>query len=222
MNFSDPGALAEEFRQEIGQGLLQAAYTDGSRLYTHAGLRTVVHDKLVKEIERADPSKTARTISLEALADHISTVFKTAVAEHKLGSRDHCIFWVDPTRGGRDEVGGVFWCDFRDLASSERAWRVPQVFGHTPSGRSDLKHAHGLTLIDVDAGMCPVYGGHRVYLEITPEGQVVQHSKHGTQWRRKALESSERRCAQDTSLQIPRPRGAATAPAPIITRGNRP
>ena len=32
-------------------------------------------------------------------------------------------------------------------------------------------------LIDVDAGMCRVYGGNRVYLEMTPGGEMIQHSK---------------------------------------------
>src|SRR5688500_18003267 len=43
VNFEGPSALAEQFRQEIADGLLQAAYTDGERLYTHAGARTLVY-----------------------------------------------------------------------------------------------------------------------------------------------------------------------------------
>src|SRR6185503_6197243 len=115
--------------------------------------------------------------------------FSRAVADNKCGTEDHCIFWVDHARGGGDEVGGIFWCDYADIISSERAWRVPQVLGHTPSGSSNLDYARGLKLINVAAGMCDVYGGHTVYLEITPDGEVVQHSKHETRWRRKVLGS---------------------------------
>ncbi len=192
VDVSDPKALADQFRHEISQGLLQAAYTDGSRLYTHAGLRTVVQDTLVEEIKRAHPSDDARSTSLEALADHINTVFRTAVAEDRCDSTHHCIFWVDDARGGADEVGGLFWCHYPDLAGSVEAWRVAQVFGHTPSRRSGLDHDRGLTLINVDAGMCKVYGGHTVYLEITSAGEVVQHSKGGANWRRTLLEASGR------------------------------
>lgn len=187
VNFSDPDALAERCRQEIGQGLLHAAYTDGSRLYTHAGVRTIVHDHLIEEIEGADPSQRVGGITLEALVEYINAVFSRCVAENRCESESHCIFWVDQARGGVDEVGGIFWCDYADIISSHEAWRVSQVFGHTPSKRGSLDHSHGLKLINVDAGMCKVYGGHTVYLEITPEGEVVQHSRHGNRWRHKAL-----------------------------------
>jgi hypothetical protein len=101
------------------------------------------------------------------------------------------MFWVDAVRGGRDQVGGIFWCDYADIVSSEHAWRVPQVFGHTPSRSGSLAHARGLTLINVDAGMCKVYGGHTAYLEITAEGEPVQHSLSGGRWRRKVLGSEQ-------------------------------
>jgi hypothetical protein len=56
-------------------------------------------------------------------------------------------------------------------------WDIPQVFGHTPARESTLRHAHGLKLINVDAGMFELYGGHRVHLEITADDTLVQHSK---------------------------------------------
>ena len=186
-DFSDPHALAQEFRQEIAQGFLQAAYTDGARLYTHAGLRSIVRQTLVEEIRTAHPSRTGRPVGLKPLADHINTIFKKAVNHDSIRSRDHCIFWVEPTRGGRDTVGGIFWCDYTSIVPSEWAWDVPQVFGHTPARESTLRHAHGLKLINVDAGMFELYGGHRVYLEITADDTLVQHSKDGGRWSRKEL-----------------------------------
>jgi hypothetical protein len=191
VNFRDPSGMATQFRCEVADGLLQAAYTDGVRLYTHAGARTVVYDRLVAEIREEHRSGRSQRVRLEAVADHINTVFRNAVAEQRCDRDEHCMFWVDAARGGDDEVGGIFWCDYANMVSSAGAWRVPQVFGHTPSGRSDLDHARGLTLINVDAGMCQVYGGHTVYLEITAEGETVQHSQRGTRWSSKVLRAVE-------------------------------
>jgi hypothetical protein len=42
-------------------------------------------------------------------------------------------------------------------------------------------------LIDVDTGMCRVYGGNRIYREMAPGGQIVQHGKDGAGWGRKVL-----------------------------------
>lgn len=186
-NFSDPGALANEFRREIARGLLQAAYTDGHRLYTHAGLRTAVHDRVVEDMTRTHPSRKGKPVRVRALVDHINAVVAAAVAADACDARDHCLFWIDHARGGRDAVGGIFWCDYPAIAGSELAPRIPQVFGHTPSRRNDLTHARGLRLINVDAGMCAVYGGQRVYLEIAADGTLVQHSKDRGHWSERIL-----------------------------------
>ncbi|MCX5814140.1 MAG: hypothetical protein NT178_16595 [Proteobacteria bacterium] len=50
-----------------------------------------------------------------------------------------------------------------------------------------MKAARGLKFIDIDAGMCRVYGGRVVYLEITPKGDLLQHSKALTKWTTKML-----------------------------------
>ena len=189
VDFSDPGPLARQFRRDVAAGLLQAAYTDGIRLYTHAGVRSVVYDRLIAEIRQTQSSNRPRRVSLVAVADHINAVFKTAVAGRQCGREHHSMFWVDAARGGRDQAGGIFWGDYADIVSSEQAWRVPQVFGHTPSRGGSLAHARGLMLINVDAGMCEVYGGRTAYLEITADGEPVQHSLSGTRWRRKVLAS---------------------------------
>jgi len=186
-DFSDPGALANEFRREIAGGLLRAAYTDGHRLYTHAGLRTAVLDRVVEDMTGTHLSQRGKPVRLKALVDHINTVVAAAVADDACDARDHCLFWVDHGRGGHDAVGGIFWCAYPALAGSERAPRIPQVFGHTPSRRNDLTHARGLRLINVDAGMCAVYGGQRVYLEIAADGTLVQHSKDGGHWSERIL-----------------------------------
>jgi hypothetical protein len=79
-------------------------------------------------------------------------------------------------------VGGIFWCDFSSVNSSDKASIIQQIFGHTPTRKNEVNTAHGLKLIDVDAGMCRVFGGARVYLEITPEGHLRQHSKALSKW----------------------------------------
>lgn len=179
-DFTAPEALADEFREEIAHGLLQAAYTDGVRLYTHAGVRTKVHDLLAQEM--GGPPRS-RPTHLKALAAHINTIFQAAVGHNRCRTGDHCIFWIERLRGGGDDVGGVFWGDFSTLAASERASAIPQVFGHTPSRKREFSLAKGVRLINVDAGMCKVFGGHRVYLEIAQDGATTQHSKHGPVWK---------------------------------------
>jgi len=191
VNFSDPLALAGEFRREIAQGLLRAAYTDGERLYTHAGLRSIVRAGLVEELQQAHTSRRKSAVGLSALAAHINTTLEKAVRQGRLNSEEHGIFWVGSERGGRNRVGGIFWCDCTRIEESDRAWDVPQVFGHTPTGKPALRHAHGLKLIDVDAGMVELYGGNRVYLEITAEGGLIQHSKVGNEWASKVLKGRD-------------------------------
>jgi len=189
-NYSHPDRLADELRREIERGLLCAAYSDGVRLYTHAGLRSVVRRALLKEAgtHRSKAALFSGSADLLALADRINRVFKDAVGRGRCDSSDHCIFWVGPERGGVNNVGGIFWCDYTTIAPSEHAWDVPQVFGHTPALASKLRHARGLKLVNVDAGMAEHYGGYRAYLEITATGTLVQHSKdRGGDWERRVL-----------------------------------
>jgi len=87
------------------------------------------------------------------------------------------LMWAEP----RCLLCGIFWCDFSKISPSLEA-RIPQIFGHTPTGINGVKTAHGLKLIDIDSGMCRVYDGTRVYLEITPQGYLLQHSKVDSKW----------------------------------------
>jgi hypothetical protein len=178
-NFDDPESLALELREEIARGDIRASYTDGNWLYTHAGLRSAIREKLVDEI-RAEKPRT-RKIDLTKLSEHVNRIFRDLVAKDNLET--HPIFHVGPDRGGDDPVGGIFWCDFSSISPSEEAWHIPQMFGHTPTRENGVKSARGLKLIDLDAGMCRVYGGKRVYLEITHEGDVMEHSKSGSRWK---------------------------------------
>jgi len=186
VNFSDPDSYVRELKKEISEGRVLASYTDSERLYTHAGLRSTIRESLLKEIMAAKPDAARGKIDLFMLSEHINEVFKEAVAGNEL--ERHPIFHIDSSRGGCDPVGGIFWCDYSTLKPSFEAWSIPQIFGHTPTGENAVKTSHGLKLIDIDAGMCHIYGGNRVYLEITSEGQLVQHNKDEGNWTLTPLE----------------------------------
>ena len=54
---------------------------------------------------------------------------------------------------------------------------MPQVFGHTPTRKPELEVAYGGNLINIDCGMWSGYGGNCGYLEIAPDGQLIEHTK---------------------------------------------
>jgi fructose-1,6-bisphosphatase len=51
VNFNDPMSFVDELKNEIARGDLRASYTDGERLYTHAGLRSAIRESLICEIK---------------------------------------------------------------------------------------------------------------------------------------------------------------------------
>lgn len=179
-NFNDPKSLRDELKDEIARNDVGASYTDGERLYTHAGLRSAIREALIAEMGPIKSKVPRKNIALHRLSDHINSVFRKAVEKNDLDQ--HPIFHVGPERGGDDAVGGIFWCDFSTLSPSLEASLIPQIFGHTQTRQNGVQTAQGLKLIDVDAGMCRVYGGARVYLEITEQGDVLQHSKALSKW----------------------------------------
>jgi len=184
INFNHPAELKCQLQEEILAGKVLAAYTDGTRLYTHAGLRTQIRE----EVESgAPPSSQPR--KLKHLADRLNQIFVDALKAGDL--KTHPIFHVDEERGGRHEVGGIFWGDLVLIEGSERAYDVPQIFGHTPTKKSGVKHSHGLSLIDIDAGMFIGYGGNRVYLEMVGDGEVFEHSLKKGKWYRTLLSESD-------------------------------
>jgi hypothetical protein len=187
-NFNDPNSLAQELREEITKGAVWASYTDGERFYTHAGLRSVIRKLLLQELKAEFPTIDTYGVDLFVLSEHLNKILRESVEKNALDL--HPVFHVAPDRGGRDPVGGIFWSDFTAICDSRGAWNIPQIFGHTPTGENKVKTARGLALIDVDGGMCAVHGGKRVYLEITSEGNVVQHSKPRSKWTVKLLGKS--------------------------------
>jgi hypothetical protein len=182
VNFNDPESLIAELKEEIARGDLRASYFDGERLYSHAGLRSAIRETLVDQMKSAKSKSKTRKTNLFLLSDHINKIFKEAVEKNDLDQ--HPIFHVGRERGGTAQIGGIFWCDFSSISPSLEASMIPQIFGHTPTRKNGVRTAHGLKLIDVDAGMCRVFGDARVYLEITREGHLLQHSKSLSKWTR--------------------------------------
>lgn len=184
-NFPSPEALAREIRDEILSGKIVASFSDGSRLYTHAGLRSAIRSEVEGRAPSGASSAGARSERLKRLSARLNAVFLSSVRAGDLES--HPIFHADQVRGGLHDVGGIFWGDYTGICASEAAYDVPQIFGHTPTHKSGVAHARALKLIDVDAGMCEVYGGNRVSLEIGAGGEIVQCAKGGAGWERRVL-----------------------------------
>ncbi len=184
-NFSNPASLAREIRDEVAAKTIAASFSDGSRLYTHAGLRSAVRIA----VQDQSGAKTAVGCStrggLKKLSDRLNNIFISSLKAEDL--ENHPIFHVDRVRGGRHEIGGIFWGDYTLIEGSIHAHDIPQIFGHTPTRKNSVNHCRGLKLIDIDTGMCRVYGGNRVYLEIGPGAEIIQHSKGETGWKQKVL-----------------------------------
>ncbi len=172
-DFKKPELLASQIKKEISLGKIQASYTDGERLYTHAGLRSEIRAALEKDIR-------TRPVNLKRLSNHINKVFRDAVKKNDFET--HPIFHVDLERGGPHEVGGIFWGDYSLICDSLMAYNIPQIFGHTPSGMNAVMHCHNFRLIDIDAGMHDGYGGNILYLEISKSGNILQHHKDSEVW----------------------------------------
>jgi hypothetical protein len=186
VDYSDPGSLAQEIRDEVAAKKISASFSDGSRLYTHAGLRSAIRIAVMQGQFGAKTAVGPATRGgLKKLSDRLNSIFISSLMDGDLDS--HPMFHVDKSRGGPHEIGGSFWGDYSRISASQHAYDIPQIFGHTPTRKSSVQHCRGLTLIDIDASMCRVYGGNRVYLEIGPGGEITQHSKKETGWKQKAL-----------------------------------
>jgi hypothetical protein len=63
-----------------------------------------------------------------------------------------CFDDVGVARGGRADVGGIFWCDWRELTAAGVASPIPQIVGHTPQGDAPRRHGN-LWGVDVGAAL---------------------------------------------------------------------
>jgi hypothetical protein len=168
-----PDELAEAIRKEIIQGKVCAAWTDGMRLFSHAGVRTKLR-KWLEGDKAPQPGGEFTPERLRRIADAANDALIKGVSS---GHYKAPLFFIDKTRSGGDEYGGLFWGDANNLVSSEQAFDMPQVFGHTPTRKPELEVEYGGSLINIDCGMYRGYGGNCGYLEITPDGQLIEHTK---------------------------------------------
>lgn len=123
LRFHGQRPIAETLRE-----VLLGAYRDGRLvpacahdgwLLTHAGL----HPAMGRGYAEFSAGATA-----PAVAEDIRRYFAARIppAPLPLALFDA----VARSRGGRDEEGGIFWCDFSELMAAGSA--IPQIVGHTP------------------------------------------------------------------------------------------
>ncbi|MBI2316163.1 MAG: metallophosphoesterase, partial [Betaproteobacteria bacterium] len=147
---------ADDFRRvlmrDVLAGKVQAAFAGQGYLFTHAGLRAEMKERLL-----ANEART--TGEAEVLADRINGILMDAVTS---GTYRDSIFAVGHSRGGAHRVGGIFWEDASEIRSSAQSGGLRQVFGHTVQKQIQVSKCASLVAIDI--GMHR-YGG-RAYLAL--------------------------------------------------------
>jgi hypothetical protein len=96
VNFPDPEGLALEIREEILAGKVAASFSDGSRLCTHAGLRSVIRCEIEGRPGSATTGARSQRGRLKRLSDRLNDIFLSALRAGDLES--HPIFHVDRGR----------------------------------------------------------------------------------------------------------------------------
>ncbi len=189
-NYDNPEGLANEIRRDILSGRVQIAYTDGNRLFVHAGMRSKIKDLIVKEIKNERDGFLGyrkllpyynSNISLNDIADYLNKKLVEAVRQNNFS---HPIFQVGAARGGRNSIGGVLWEDVSEMQRSRSASKIPQVIAHNPprrAGDAPIRVSDSMSLINVDAGLCEVYGGNHGFAELR-DREVVIHEQHRSFW----------------------------------------
>jgi hypothetical protein len=143
------------------------------RLFSHAGVRT----KLRQWLERKTNGTRSGEYTPERLSDIVDAANIALIEAVSNRNYEGPLFHVDSSRGGRDDYGGLFWGDARNLVGSELAFEMPQVFGHTPTRKPAMEVECRGSLINIDCGMWSGYGGNCGYLEITPKGKSIEHAE---------------------------------------------
>lgn len=157
------GLFAEKMKKEILEGQVKLAYTDGKRLFIHAGIRTEIRNQLLYELKER-LQKPTNQIYIEDLVHYMNQLLLQAV---ETGDFSHPIFNVGVSRGGNQLIGGVLWEDIREIVHSKKALDIPQVIGHNPPVGPEMppiRITESQKLVEVDAGMNPLYGGQKAYV----------------------------------------------------------
>lgn len=159
----DPEQFALKVKEEIKLGKVKLAYTDGKRLFVHAGLRTKMRDLLIQELT-AKKRCSSEDLYLGDLVDYLNELLIQAVEADDFS---HPIFNVGISRGGDQSIGGILWEDISEILKSKRALDVAQVIGHNPPRHLQdpmIRITESQKLVAVDAGLNPAYGGNRAYV----------------------------------------------------------
>jgi len=165
-DFETPEELAEEIREEILQGKIQTAFAYEKRLYVHAGIRLRLLERIKNELNLG---QTPWDETYELITEYLNRTAHEGISKKDYS---HPIFWVDASRGGRDEVGGVFWAHYPDLAC-EGVNPLRQVVGHTPPDkktRDSVRWTRDGKNINIDVGFYSGYGGNRGWLAVNEKG----------------------------------------------------
>jgi hypothetical protein len=188
VNFANPEQLSEKMKKDILSKKLQLAYCDGTRLYTHAGMRTQIKELLIEEIRQKYPlrDRVDDQVSLQEIADYLNELLIIAVRENDF---THPVFRAGRSRGGKFPIGGVLWEDVSQMMQSKNARDVPQIIAHNPplyAKDRPIRITDSMRLINVDAGLCKRYGGHNAFVEIQ-NGNCTIHEKVDSVWRETIL-----------------------------------
>jgi len=179
-NFSNLKRLRQELRNEIIEGKIQAAFTWKGRLYTHAGLRLGILKRISDELGIATDHWEPY---YEKIAEYLNQLTRKRVKEDNF---KHPIFWVDSSRGGINEVGGIFWSHYPDLESE---WLNPirQVVGHSPlhkKTRKGIRWTKDGNKINIDVGLYTGYSGNQAWLVVEGNRVIAKNL-----WKGKLIET---------------------------------
>ncbi|MCH9633981.1 MAG: hypothetical protein S4CHLAM7_07150 [Chlamydiae bacterium] len=196
----DPETFSEQIKKDILEDKVHLAYTDGKRLFLHAGMRTEIRNLLIREIMQKRECNST-DVYVEDIVEHLNELLVKAVREEDYS---HPIFHIGKSRRGEHEIGGVVWEDFSQIASSERASDIPQVVGHNPprhSSEPPIRITDSQRLIEVDAGLNPIYGGNQAYV-IFNRSDITVRVKNREQdiWIEQIARDVLRRTPSDFSL----------------------
>jgi hypothetical protein len=114
-------------------------------LLVHAGL----HPLLAPRLDGRD-------------AEEVAAALRAAFARRTAGGDPDPLFdAIGRARGGRDDHGGIFWCDWAELMRADRKRRslVPQIVGHTPRRRVQRTADGRFWCVDIGAALSGSLGG---------------------------------------------------------------
>jgi len=150
-------ALKQKITEDIATGRIVGAYFANGRLFTHAGLNTDIRDRLEKEIRVKNGTKAEEKVPVRMLVEEINDILKNSALRNVY---EHPIFDADRMRGGKAEVGGIFWEDY-GVIGTRLPGDLSQVVGHTiPAGGEELIRADRATdprIINIDVALTRGY-----------------------------------------------------------------